>query len=1289
MDYMESPESHISKSLNFLKRQKIMHLSGVNGGILNEHIMSLKRGFKFLATLLEFSQNQDLKQRIKYSVANMKHKLYLLTFDRKDGGLFINLEQAYVVLRREMKNIIIKSGTNEYDVIFPDNFTLGNHYFKVSSFLCQEIKKLVTSDYKADQITPMISKLEDIREMLTYFLEPMFENATDANWPLVVTEEGTQIFTLITDLLDRATCLIYMCFVGKMDDEMVFSLKSSLSDLVIQETQIMKVYLVLDIYYTRSFTYHISLSLRLLEWNKKCCSVSNLGGALEDHFMSIKHGLQFLDRIFKHSGNRDLQLNIEHLVTIVKQKLHSLLNNQKDEHWTVDLDHAYSDLREEMKNVVIVPGTDTNESLFTWVGFKGEIIDFILEKIMVLASSKCKVNQIIPLMELEELRKMLTSLKYVRYSTDGKDRRFLKCTHIISFIGEAARLIYLTFIGKLNEEMLLSIREDLSYLIERTDVEEMFHKGETLRHCKDNFESNIDISLSLLKIQGTYHMGTINETMLKDHIMSLEYGLKFLKWRCELSKNEDLEYGHKFHPSVMSRFTNLEQRIMLFAGNVKLKLESVAYKHEDETLNMDVNHAYADLREEMKNIIIMPGTNEYDTLIPVNLTWGYNFGGINDFLLEKTMTLVTSNCKSGEVAPLMKELEDLQKMLTSLRPLCLYIGKHWNKPEKILLNFLTFYDNATCLIYLSFVGKMDIEMVLSVKIMKETDVWELYTTILNVVRSHYPERELYLLENLISLLELNIESLNDANSKLYEVLIDIRTFLLGLYPNMLFRKLHLLEPSFQAILGHSIPIVCSCYLEHTEVDISAALKCVLDQIKLIKSEVLKIKLYYFPRTDDLGFLEFFLGYLDDLMKNHEISMKEEIDALLSELHSLISLVTHKEINEDRWTGIINMAYEAEYIIDLHLVSSSSDLGLITSLSKIIQQLKNAVDVHGLHCKSLPAQDVVVPSKPQLLGTMTQVGDSDAIVGFKEEARSLMEYLLHGENKLDVISVVGMPGVGKTTLASFLYNTPSVAHQFDILVWCVVSQSYQNRDLLLAILDQVNPDSISDDQGLTDQLYRNLKKRRYLIVLDDIWDTTLWNYLKRYLPDDREGSRILITTRYKNVAYQIGSKVEELHLLTEEKSWELFQKKMLNKESLSEDLLKISKGIVVHCNGLPLSIVIIAGILSDIERTEKMWNQIAESVSLLVLQKGENCKTILELSYKHLPNHLRSCFLYLGSFPEDYEISVNHLMHLWVGEGLVRDTRSESAEEVAKKYMDDLILSHTPKRDREGNHQARP
>ncbi|KAG9158893.1 hypothetical protein Leryth_025033 [Lithospermum erythrorhizon] len=324
--------------------------------------------------------------------------------------------------------------------------------------------------------------------------------------------------------------------------------------------------------------------------------------------------------------------------------------------------------------------------------------------------------------------------------------------------------------------------------------------------------------------------------------------------------------------------------------------------------------------------------------------------------------------------------------------------------------------------------------------------------------------------------------------------------------------------------------------------------------------------------------------------------------------------------------------------------------------------------------SLLAEDVGVPSSSHVLATV-----DDVVVGFKREKDTIMECLVGHEKGLKVISIVGMPGIGKTTLAMNLFKSDSLVHHFDILARGIVSQNFDKRRLILAVLSHVKALSSMDisqldEETLADMLCKSLKKRKYLLLIDDVWDINVWQDLKRYLPDDKQGSRILITTRNSCVASDIGSQVHTLSLLNEDESWELFQKRLSQRENLSENLLNIAKKISEGCKGLPLSIVVIAGVLSNAERSEEIWNQIARSLNLHILADPQfSCKTILGTSFNNLPQYLQPCFLYLGVFPEDQEISVSRLKWLWMAEGFVQDTEQKSSEDVAKVYIMSLLM----------------
>ncbi|KAL7181025.1 hypothetical protein ACSBR1_039977 [Camellia fascicularis] len=303
-------------------------------------------------------------------------------------------------------------------------------------------------------------------------------------------------------------------------------------------------------------------------------------------------------------------------------------------------------------------------------------------------------------------------------------------------------------------------------------------------------------------------------------------------------------------------------------------------------------------------------------------------------------------------------------------------------------------------------------------------------------------------------------------------------------------------------------------------------------------------------------------------------------------------------------------------------------------------------------------------------------EEEITVGFDDEALTIKELLAGGKKQLQMISIVGMPGLGKTTLATKLYNDPYITHYFHIRAWTYASQLPRKTDMLLDILRSLNVDEIENmtNEKLGEKLYKQLKGKRYLIVIDDLWDIGAWVDLKTYFPNDNNGSRVMFTSRLKEMAMHASPDCHPhcLRFLTEEESWELLQRKVFQNESCPPELIEIGKQIMKKCEGLPLAIVIIAGLLAKNIKTQESWIQVAQSVSSYIVSDPNQYLDTLALSYNQLPRHLKPCFLYLGAFPEDREIPVQELIWLWIAEGFIQKRGQKSLEEVAEDYLMDLI-----------------
>ncbi|XP_073037611.1 putative late blight resistance protein homolog R1A-3 isoform X1 [Primulina eburnea] len=306
-----------------------------------------------------------------------------------------------------------------------------------------------------------------------------------------------------------------------------------------------------------------------------------------------------------------------------------------------------------------------------------------------------------------------------------------------------------------------------------------------------------------------------------------------------------------------------------------------------------------------------------------------------------------------------------------------------------------------------------------------------------------------------------------------------------------------------------------------------------------------------------------------------------------------------------------------------------------------------------------------------------------VFGFEDDLIAIKERLYEDSTKLKIIPIVGMGGIGKTTLARRAYDDSILAPHFDIYAWITISAEYQRGQILSRLLCNLKKlykeqSHNHSDAELETLVYRNLRGRRYLIVIDDIWSTKAWDDLKMIFPDDDNRSRILLTTRILDVAVHLGSSdtpVHQMNCLNEDQSWELLQERVFGQQSCPLQLVEVGTKIAKNCGGLPLTIVVVAGLLlsSGNVMWEEVWENVSENISSREPTIALQCSKILCFSYDRLPLRLKPCFLYISAFPEDSEIDVSKLIKLWVAEGFLKpNDQSKWLEDVGERYLEDLV-----------------
>ncbi|GLT96359.1 hypothetical protein SLE2022_139850 [Rubroshorea leprosula] len=359
------------------------------------------------------------------------------------------------------------------------------------------------------------------------------------------------------------------------------------------------------------------------------------------------------------------------------------------------------------------------------------------------------------------------------------------------------------------------------------------------------------------------------------------------------------------------------------------------------------------------------------------------------------------------------------------------------------------------------------------------------------------------------------------------------------------------------------------------------------------------------------------------------------------------------------------------------VSNSQAISKVDDITRKLHHMIDESKTLNLMSSTTQARDGLNKAYTRRLLTTSQ--PEPHIYGRENDKAAILQKLLNDEGSSSkgfcVVPIYGMGGVGKTTLAQLVYNEVK-PESFELKAWVCVSDQIDIPSITRTILKAVEGklDSNDDLDSLQQKLSRVLSNKKFLFVLDDIWneDYLLWVSLQKPFLSGAAGSKIMITTRSEDVVKIMRgkSKAHHLKLLKDEECLSIFAQCALGADNFNAypSLKEVGEKIVKKCKGLPLAAKVLGGLLCD-ELDHSTWEHILRSEIWELQENESSILPALRLSYYYLPLYLKPCFAYCTVFPKDYEFDKNELVLLWMAMGLLP---KQNSEEDGHRYFNELV-----------------